>query len=460
MVENYRPVSIVSSLSKVFEKCLMDKLGKMFDCDDLMGAHQQAFRPGSSTITAGLSIQDFIARQMDDGSKVLLYSTDLTAAFDLLRPNQMVKSMLDIGIPKTYIRITLDFLSKRLGYVMVGNHNSDIFKIPMGCVQGSVLGPFLFNMYTKQLEKIILQVAPEAFVCSYADDAYVAIPFLNRNIHQMLEWGSYVIKKHQQWLSSIGMHSNEQKTESVIFGHDGPPCSMMVGNSRVQIKDDMNILGITFEKNLKWGVHAAKVLKKANSMSYTLKLLNQKLSRPLHKMIIHAHFLSHIQYGFPIWAGNLSSLNINRFNKIIFKVLRLHTFDRERSLTNRELCERSGTRNFQSMSILNDTIMLHRLCCNPMNTIITTRLIEQTFTLSRFPARIHFYDTSKRRVGRTSFINRAKKIAESIPFPWPDLSYHVFKTRIKSCVPLLALSDEQIRTEIGLHSEPKLKAKC
>jgi len=116
---------------------------------------------------------------------------------------------------------------------------------------------------------------------------------------------------------------------------------------------------------------------------------------------------------------------------------KLHCFDHKRTKTNSELCTQTGLRDFNSMRILCDTTMLHRLSHRPENSTLSTRLIQQSFLIDRIPGRIHFYDASLKKIGRTSFVNRAKSISELIPFPWPDMSFHAFKKRMKIATPLM-----------------------
>jgi len=436
-IANYRPVCITSSFSKVFEKCLVLKLSSLFDLDDMMGPHQNAFRPGHSTITATLTIQDFLSSELDRGRHVLLYSTDLTAAFDLLRPNLMAKILLEKKIPLIYVKIIFDFLTKRKGFVEFEGINSHIFNMDVGCAQGSVLGPFLFNVYTSQLQTIIHNLNPGSFVCSYADDSYVGISFPPDKLNDTIGIAENVIEGHLEWLGGLGMKCNNSKTEVVIFGQNTQRCSLKIDDNVIPINDSIKILGITFEKSLKWSSHVNNVIKKANSFAYSIRQLNKLLPRKLHKTVIHAHFLSHITYGLPVWGGCLSRVETNRLNTLIFKIMRIHCFDFRKRKSNLELCQESQLRNFNSLRILSDTSMLHRLCTDPESSYLTTRLIQQSYFLERTPGRIFFYDNSVKRIGNNSFINRAKKISELIPFPWPDLSYHVFKTRMKLNTPLL-----------------------
>jgi len=113
-VGNYCLVSNISSLSKVFERCIILKL-KSIDTDILFGQNQHAYRNVSSTSTACLTIQDYIATNLDKKQIVLLYSIDLTSAFDLLQLSILVKNLLQLNVKKGLIKVILDFLSNRTG---------------------------------------------------------------------------------------------------------------------------------------------------------------------------------------------------------------------------------------------------------------------------------------------------------------------------------------------------------
>jgi len=65
-----------------------------------MGVHQHAYRADCSTVTACITLHDHIAMELDAGKKVVLYSTDLSSAFDLLRPGLFIKNLIDLGVPR------------------------------------------------------------------------------------------------------------------------------------------------------------------------------------------------------------------------------------------------------------------------------------------------------------------------------------------------------------------------
>jgi len=431
-IENYQPISNNSSLSKVFEKCLIKKLFNTLSHDSLMGTFQHSFRPGCSTTTAGVALHDFIASSLDSGKKVITYSTDWTAAFDLLRPNLLVKRMLELNVPHHLVNVILNFLSNRSSYVNINDSNSYVTGVPYGCVQGSVLGPVLFNIYVSRLAEIITESIPSAHVTAYADDCYIAISSNPSDLNNTLSNVQNLLIKQIEWLKMIGMSPNLGKTELVVFGHSSE-CVLRISDTPLTSKNTIKVLGVKFEKNLKWGYHANYIIKKAGSQTYSLRLLNKVLPRHLFKQVIFAHFVSHITYASPIWAGNLNTQDVRRFETLLNKALRLYCRDHNRTLSNFQLHESSNIRTFKGLVTLNDAIFLHSIC-STSNTPLALRLFEQSFTNDRFPERINFCDFSSKRIGRSSFINRSKSISETIPFQWPDLPRVKFKMKMKRAI--------------------------
>jgi len=431
LINYYRPVSNTSSLSKVFENCLIQKIGGLMQYDELMGSHQFAYRPGCSTVTACLSLQDFIATEMDMGNKVIMYSTDLTSAFDLLRPSILVKNMLSMGLPKRLITIIYDFLNNRTGFVDVNNTFNDLKCIPLGCVQGSVLGPFLFNIYTRGLEQLITSNVEKSKAFAYADDVYVGISVPPNSLAEAKPMVEQIFGNHKKWLESLGMICNATKTELIVFGNTGDQWSMTVGSETINASNTIKILGLTFEKHLRWGQHVAIALKKANSMTCSLRVLNNILSWKSHRQIIHSLFISKLMYGSQVWAGCINSIDTRKINTVLFKVMRVHCKDNARILRNSQLCEISNMRTFNSMRIIFDAVMLHSLVSNPLSTNLTLRLIEQSSVSSRYPSKLIFFDYSRKKVGSTSFVNRAKKISATIPFDWLDQTKDAFTWKMK-----------------------------
>ena len=185
-VLNYRPISNVSSFSKIFERCLLKRIE-----DELSGAdgiHQHGFKKMHSTETAMLTIQSTISTILDNKKRAMMYSVDLSAAFDLLKPDKFF-ALFKNKISEGLMFCIMDFLQDRKFSVEIEGVRSDTLTLDRGCVQGSVLGPKLFSLYTGGLVESISQSGIQ--IVSYADDTYVIL--------QGDSDGEVVKKLRKQW---------------------------------------------------------------------------------------------------------------------------------------------------------------------------------------------------------------------------------------------------------------------
>jgi len=222
------------------------------------------------------------------------------------------------------------------------------------------------------------------------------------------------------------MISNADKTEFVAFGYTGPSLSLAHNKISINNTNSIKIFGIHFDSKLSWSNHVDKTIKKCNSLVYMLRLLSISLTRPQHKRIVDSHFYITLFYGSQVWASCVIAKDLSRLNTLLLKTIRLHCRNFSCILSNAELCLSSGLRSFNSMRIIRDTTFLHAFCTNTTNTPLTLRLIEQSLSSSRYPKRLSFFDNSIHRSGRQSFVHRAKRVAELIPFEWAGLSRHSF----------------------------------
>jgi len=145
-VENFRPVSNINSISKVFELTILQRFEQL-DQDLMLGSFQHGFRKEHGTDTAIAEVVNMISEGSDEGDLVGVYLADLTAAFDLLQKEKLVEMLIKKGVPDYLVRVIHSYLSDRVGYVQTQKVRSCVKTIKAGCVQGSILGPVLFNIY-------------------------------------------------------------------------------------------------------------------------------------------------------------------------------------------------------------------------------------------------------------------------------------------------------------------------
>jgi len=169
--------------------------------------------------------------------------------------------------------IIMDFLSKRYFVVEVAGENSNIKSLELGCVQGSILGPKLFNLYMKD----VCNNVNEKHITTYADDSYVLIKGQMEDLQNEVKT---TITQHLRYLNKMGMVTNLSKTEAAVFSHGlKEELTIDIGGEKFRTGKEMKVLGITFDDKLSWNPHVEKVIGKAKKLNSALSFIRKNLQK-------------------------------------------------------------------------------------------------------------------------------------------------------------------------------------
>lgn len=423
---NYRPISNMCSMSKVYEKLILNYIYKLQKRSGIIlpGNHQHGFLKDRSTITACLEIQTRLAKILEQNKYALLYSTDLTAAFDMLDNKIFYNRMMRLGLPLNLLNVLYDFLLERQAYVSLGNASSDVFDIILGCVQGSILGPIIYSMFMSTLK------IDGVGVSAYADDTYGIIELPNKNdLHD----AEAKIKTHLDWLIQSGMLVNAEKTELMIL-HRSDNCisKININGREINTKGNMKVLGINFNQNLTWDDHVLKNINNCQKILHGLRMVRKFFDEQKHFSQITTSFLfSKLFYGVEVWSYDLLRYNTrSKLDSFYYKACRLILKDYENRLSRQTIdnqIKRATPKQISDYSLARTIIKTYTTPNSPLMPICK----RSSYKLTRLPNRVLFYDASKNKIGKNCLNNRIHEISKKLTFDWLNRDFESVRQELK-----------------------------
>ena len=168
-VENYRPISLLCLVMKIFERCIRDEL--MLRCSHLLDKHQHGFLPRKSCTTQMVPFVDSLVVTLNNSARADVVYFDFSKAFDTVSYDIILhKLKYKYGIDGLLLKFLISYLKSRTQRVVVGGSCSSTMDVTSGVPQGSIIGPTLFIMF---INDMITEVSPGTNIALYADDAKI-----------------------------------------------------------------------------------------------------------------------------------------------------------------------------------------------------------------------------------------------------------------------------------------------
>ncbi|KAL0871538.1 hypothetical protein ABMA27_005251 [Loxostege sticticalis] len=333
-VNNYRPISVLTSISKIIEKILNSRLVSFLDKFKIISNSQYGFRKSLSTQDAILDLTTALVSEVDSGKKCLTVFLDLKKAFDTVSVPILVRRLENIGIRDIPLLLFKSYLQGRTQEVKIDSLHSEKANVCFGVPQGSVLGPTLFLIYINEL--CCLQgVGGRVF--SYADDT--AVVFTGDTWDAVLERTERGLRVMSEWLGDNLLTLNVQKTNYICFtpsmksqpdsnfqikihncsNPDNSACTCPPINKVTQTK----YLGIVLDQRLSWQSHIELLMNRTRKLIWVFKSLRHVMTNTLLNKIYIALAQSVLTYCIPVWGGATKShvLGLEKAQRSLIKVM-------------------------------------------------------------------------------------------------------------------------------------------
>lgn len=309
-IGNYRPITLISILAKIFGKVFYKRLYSFCSKFNILHPEQYGFLKGKSTAMACFKIIEKISNFMDKRIPVSMVLFDLSRAFDCVCHKTLLWKLETYGIRGKAHDWIKSYLSGRVQGVEINTLNenleltsykSDFNIIKYGVPQGSILGPLLFNLYINDIISIT------NYQCTlYADDISIIIN-KNRNLDYENEINN-TIKNIINWLKYNNLNVNINKTKLIqFFNINGKSQNICITYNGEPITEcnSVKFLGIDIDSMLTWKDHISNLCKKINRFSYALYRLTKLANQNTALTAYHAYVSSILRYGLLLWGNSV-----------------------------------------------------------------------------------------------------------------------------------------------------------
>jgi len=351
LCDNYRPIALLSQISKILEKSVANTLSHHLYYNKLIHQNQYGFQHKVSTEHNLTCVINYISSALNDGEFCLGIFLDLKKAFDVCSHEILFKKLENLGIRGTALNWFKSYLSNRSQQVDIEGYTSHSRSIEVSILQGSILGPILFLCYINDLPYCTLL---KTFL--FADDTQCLLR--GKNLNQLIDTANFELNKISEWFRANKLAVNTKKTKYIIFHTKGKRVDMD-GKNLIFNDNDLNLpqlpdkvtvleriynnhpsrdlrtyklLGILLDENISLSFHINSLIGKLSRSIYVLNKTKNFLPKNILRTLYFSTFHSHLTYCPTIIGCSSNSLQDKIF-KLQKKAVRIITNSQYRAHT-------------------------------------------------------------------------------------------------------------------------------
>ena len=310
-LNNYRPISVIPIVSKIFEKIVYQQLYDYLNENKLLTNCQSGFRSLHSTLTALLDATNNWSVNIDNGLINGVIFIDLKKAFDTIDHQIILQKLANYGVDRNALKWFSSYLSNRRQKCNVNGCLSEAATINCGVPQGSILGPLLFLTYINDLPNCLDAASAKMF----ADDTNITVS--GRNLHELEPIINSELVNLNCWLKANRLSLNIAKTEFMIMGSrqrlnaeaNNYNINVEIENKTIERVYHSKSLGVVIDDRLSWSNHINELCKKVSSGIGALRRVRPFISTTTAVQIYNALIQPHFDYCSSVWDGLSNTLS-------------------------------------------------------------------------------------------------------------------------------------------------------
>ena len=425
-VGNYRPISLTSSIARLFESVILDKLIAYTQQNNLISELQFGFQPNRSTCDNILqSLHSWLDSYSSFKSTNILY-TDIKKAFDSVNHRILIEVLYSFGLNTSLVKWISNFLSNRQQRVCINSSISSALPVLSGVPQGSVIGPFLFLLFFNGITDVMN--ASQVNFSLFADDSklFCSDP-------QILQ---SAISNVNKWLSDRQLHLAPHKCAILKVKKKSitDSSSFHINGHVVEELSSLKDLGILVTSDLSWSSHINRIYTNAAVTSYQIFKTVKTRNIWTWTNIFNTYILPKIEFNTPVWSphlkGDIDKLeNIQRrFTRVAFNRCRLPRVSYETRLSMLGILSLSQRRSFLDLVLMYKII--NRLCHLNFDDYFTLNI--PSYDLRSHPLQIRTKLKHKSPQWLHSFFTRILSLWNNLPVQVVAAeSLNIFKSLLK-----------------------------
>lgn len=315
---NYRPISILTCFSKIFEKILHKRLTKFLNKNNVLIPSQYGFQSKFSTSHA---ILDIVTQSFDNikiNHYTGLFFVDLKKAFDTVSHQILLDKLEHYGIRGTTLKLLTSFLQRKQ-FVSINGTYSEVKTNPYGVPQGSTLGPLLFLVYINDLPNAI-KTTPRLF----ADDTCILVN--DQSLFDLQDKLNYELINLSKWCKANKLTINPTKCDLLIIppklNENTPKVCILIDNIPIESKENVRYLGVLIDSKLSYHPHIKALELKLSRALGILNKLKQVLPQDILLKLYYALIHPNLLYGLIAW-GSTYPTYLNKLNTLQNKAVKL-----------------------------------------------------------------------------------------------------------------------------------------